>query len=140
MSPISKLALAALAFTATSVVAPAPAQAATPQWCSPSWDDYFDHSVGMRGGDWLYGENRANDVGFKGFIDTSIDELDVDGFTGANGYEGSAVVDRNGIVSLSGNFTDIQPVAYGYDCNNPATLRFFIEAEINGAASYVWRW
>lgn len=135
---VSTLACAAALSLGTAVAAPSTASAAG--FCPTTWNDFFDHSVGLRGGDWLYGENQAMDVGFKGYVDPAVDELELDGYSGAHGYEGTAVVDRSGVISMSGNFTAIVPMSYGHNCSDPSTLRFFLKAQANGGSSYVWRW
>lgn len=104
------------------------AEAVTPVWCSNvPLDTVIDH----RWGDFAYGGNRAAGIGGKGLVDAN-DELIFRAYNSGM-YIGEAQVDDQGNLTLLGQVTRFEGAAYGLDCNDPATLRFWIEVEAGGA-------
>ena len=109
------------------------AEAAGPTFCSSvSWSDLVAYAPG----DFLEGGVPALGLGGKGDIDSN-DEITFDAYQSGVGYLGSAEVDASGSVTLSGDVTAFEPIAFGWDCNTPSTLRYFIKTQVDGTTFYV---
>ena len=121
------MAVALLLMTAST------AAAAGPQWCAnTSWSDYTSYASG----DFLEGGNRYLGIGGKGAILQS-GEIVFDTYQSGVGYLGSANVDAQGNLTLSGGMTQFEVMSIGYDCNQPAALYYIIKATVNGVTFWV---
>jgi hypothetical protein len=75
-------------------------------------------------------------LGGKGHI-TSGGEVFFDAYQVGVGYLGSASVDAQGNVTMTGGVTQFEPMSVGYSCSQPATLYYLIKATVNGVTFWV---
>jgi hypothetical protein len=104
-------------------------------WCSTTdWQDLIDHAPGS----FVYGGNRAAGVGGKGSIDFANDTLTFDVYDNGTWVGGADVDGPTNSAVVDAGITTFTPVSYGFDCNDPSTLRYLIQVQAAGASFYAY--